>query len=105
MVGAKTDLMLYTATNSVTGTGATSKLWTPVRKLTGVMSTLSQAEEVKFNRNIVTARMKFRIDYPSGTIPKQGDELRDGATVYNVTAIENPSILNRYINVFVLERT
>jgi head-tail adaptor len=105
MYGPKTVMMLYTPTKTVTTTGATTKAWTPVRSLSGVVSGLSRDENMRYNKETVTARYKMRVDFMSGTIPKQGDQLRRSNKNYDITDVENPGMQDRMLNIYFIENT
>ena len=87
MIGTKTEMELRRYTLVEDGMGGASVFYQGVRKLSGVLSSISGDEKLSQDRTTVIQTHNFYTDYIAGITEK--DKLVFGARSFDIRCVEN----------------
>ena len=89
MIGPKTQMGLRRYTETPDGLGGFSQNWQGLRKLKGVLSSISGDEKLSQNRESIIQTHNFYIDYPVGATITERDRFVLGTRKFDIIWVEN----------------
>ena len=92
-------MILEQYTESSSGTGAVSKTYQGVRKITGVLTSMryKNPESIEWDRNVKRVTHTFRMDFPIGITITEKDRFNKGTQIYKIESVTDPGLQNRYL--------
>ena len=89
MIGKKTTLELRRWIKTSDGMGGYTEAWAGLRKIKGVLSTITGDERLSSDKLTVIADFNFYIDFPIGLTITAKDIFIKGTTTYKIIYINN----------------
>ncbi len=105
MIGPKTEMVLQKFTEVADGQGGFTFTYQSVRKIKGVLTSLSGDERLITGKVEVFADYMFAIDYPLGLTITEKDRFILGIRKFDILLITDPAMVHRQLEIKLEEIT
>ena len=97
MIGPKTTVTLRRYSESLSGTGASVRVWSDIATLKGTLQTLSGSERFMALKKAVVNTHKFFMDFRKDIVITEKDVLILGSQTFEITSVDtDPVNQNRF---------